>query len=186
MCPITHGLPFAARAAWFGSGAHTPGSGLESGMDGAMVPGRWAGHYSEVTHGYEEEHHGGRYLKTLQNTKPLPMWWRYNSKLPPPWFQPNEPLQRAHLLRAPVPVPAPPFKSPFNPGWLHGKHPQPPMPAEFPYKHPMAQPWGGEAATSCPCPGWSRLASAPSARPVAPTAQAAPTDPGAQPEQLAS
>ena len=34
---LTHGLPFAARAAWFGSGAHTPGSGLESGMDGAML-----------------------------------------------------------------------------------------------------------------------------------------------------
>ena len=146
-------IPMAIRGAYYGTGANKPGSGLESGMSGALVPSRWGANYGEYTTGYQEDRHGGTYLKTLQNTKPLPMWWRYNGKLAPPWFQPNEPLQRAHLLRSPVPVPAPPFRSPFNPGWMNSKDPQPPQPAEFPYKHPMSQPWAGEAATSCPCPG---------------------------------
>ena len=80
----THAIPGLIRTAWYGSGENRPGSGLESGMHKALVPGRWGANYGEYTTGYQEDRHGGTYLKTLQNTKPLPMWWRYNGKLAPP------------------------------------------------------------------------------------------------------
>ena len=144
--------PAILRNLVFGGGAGAPGSSLETADSKALIPGRWLG-YGEDISGYEEERQGGDYLKSLQNTKPLPMWWRYNGKTPPPWFQPNEPLARGHLLRSSVPIPAPPFKSPFNPGWMRSKNPKPPQPAEFPSKHPMAMPWNGEGMMQCPCPG---------------------------------
>lgn len=144
--------PIAARVLAYGDGKHRPADAVETGESMQLIPGRWA-HYGEMTTGYQEERDGGSYLKKLQNTKPLPMWWRYNGKTPPPWFQPNEPLQRAHLLRAPVPVPAPPFRTPFTPAWATAAHPKPPQPAEFPYKHPMSMPWGGDGMMQCPCPG---------------------------------
>ena len=34
-------IPFAARMAYFGDGTHRPGSGLETGMADALIPGRW-------------------------------------------------------------------------------------------------------------------------------------------------
>jgi hypothetical protein len=130
-----------------------PGTAIDNAQGRAYVPGRNIAGYGEHIAGYEEDRMGGQYLKDLQNTKPLPMWWRYSGKTPPPWFQPNEPLQRAHLLRSPVPVPAPPFVSPFTPSWLLGPNPKPPQPAPFPYKHPMAAPWNGDGMHTCPCPG---------------------------------
>ena len=142
-------VPLLLRALYFGDGTKNPGHAIGSGK--AYVPGRWVG-YGEEIDGLYGTQMGGEYLKQLQDTKPLPMWWRYNGKTPPPWFQPNEPLPRGHLMRAPVPVPAPPFDSPFTPKWVKERR-KPPRPAEFPYKHPMALPWANEGLMTCPCPG---------------------------------
>ena len=74
-----YGVPMALRFLKYGSGKGLPRDQLDKGMMDTMIPGRWA-NYGEMAVGYQEERHGGDYLKQLQNTKPLPMWWRYNGK----------------------------------------------------------------------------------------------------------
>merc|ERR1740130_419222 len=146
-------IPLMLRSLYYGSGSKMPGSSIDNAEGKAYVPGRMVTGYGESIKGYEEDRAGGDYMKQMQNQKPLPMWWRYDGKTAPPWFQPNEPMPRAHLLRSPIAIPAPPFKSPFTPAWLTGPNPKPPQPAEFPYKHPMAMPWNGDNVMTCPCPG---------------------------------
>ena len=134
--------PAVLRNLVFGGGGGAPGSSLETADSKALIPGRWLG-YGEDISGYEEERQGGDYLKSLQNTKPLPMWWRYNGKTPPPWFQPNEPLARGHLLRSSVPIPARRSSRHSTPGGC-GQAPEAAAARRVPVEAPVAMPWNGE------------------------------------------
>merc|ERR1712151_1403850 len=87
------------------------------------------------------------YLSALANAKDIPMWWRHQgAHVPPPWFQGNAPPNRAHLGRASVNVPSPPFiDSPYRSTILDywtGKRSKfiPPTPKAWPNHHPMSGP----------------------------------------------
>ena len=62
-----YGVPMALRFLKYGSGKGLPRDQLDKGMLDTMIPGRWA-NYGEMTVGYQEERHGGDYVKQLQNT----------------------------------------------------------------------------------------------------------------------
>eukprot|EP00301_Raphidiophrys_heterophryoidea_P024270 c7814_g1_i1.p1 GENE.c7814_g1_i1~~c7814_g1_i1.p1 ORF type:complete len:500 (+),score=134.79 c7814_g1_i1:1-1500(+) len=104
------------------------------------------------------------YYAALASAKDIPMWWQHSgAHVAPPWFQSNAPPNRAHLGRASVNVPNPPFidspyRSPILDYWT-GKRSRfvAPVPKQWPIHHMMAGPWNGEGSMRCPCPGAPQL-----------------------------
>lgn len=98
------------------------------------------------------------YYAALASAKDVPMWWSHTgAHMTPPWFQSNAPPNRAHLGRAAVNVPAPPFvDSPYRSTILDywtGKRSKfiAPVPKPWPTHHMMAD-LNGDGALKCPCP----------------------------------
>lgn len=103
------------------------------------------------------------YYASLASSKDVPMWWSHSgAHMTPPWFQSNAPPNRAHLGRAAVNVPAPPFiDSPYRSTILDywtGKRSKfiAPVPKPWPTHHMMAD-LNGDGNVKCPCPGAPQL-----------------------------